>query len=57
MTKELWEAIKSKLGRLEPNERRHMIEGLRYGFNLALTASSYAKQPLAREPIVREFFD
>ena len=56
MTKELFEAIKAKLDHLQGAERRGMIEGLRYGFNLAWEGSKYGKR-LSSESITREFFE
>jgi hypothetical protein len=57
MTHELFEAIKSKLARLSRGEKQQMIIGLRYGFNLALSASKYSKGPLSDDRFVGEFFD
>ena len=57
MTRELFQAIKSKLSGLDGTEKRQMMEGLRYGFNLAMMASRNSKGALSDEPIVREFFD
>jgi hypothetical protein len=56
VTGERFEAIKVKLDKLEKRaEKRQMIEGLRYGFNLALEASKYGKGPLFKRPIVSQF--
>jgi hypothetical protein len=57
-TRERFAAIKVKLDKLEKRaEKRQMIEGLRYGFGLAVEASKYGKDPLFKRPIVREFFE
>ena len=57
-TRELFTAIKVKLDKVEKRaERRQMIEGLRHGFNLALEASKYGKDPLFKRPIASQFFE